>query len=162
MKSSLTYQTYTVNVVPLASNTNINLQTYNLQVSSAPTPLVGSMDSSATISVGHNDVSSPSVILTNTATSIGSAFFYQGNWNLLGMTFLPTSLIIDNSVNSNRCIGYTYTQIKRFWGVFCPFSLGSLSTTSTLSLIGLNYPNQAGVLIPSNTYAGWSDNTGLM
>lgn len=79
------------------------------------------------------------------------------------MTFLPSSQLVDNSINANRCLGYAYTcATANYTGFLCPFSMGSVSQTSMITMVGLNYPNQAGVLIPPNTYAGWSDNTGLM
>jgi hypothetical protein len=85
VKGQVFYRDYTATLPAptLVPNPIITLQKYNLQISTAPIPVVGSSNAPAIISIGHNDPTTPNVQLLSIVDRTTQFGNLEGSWFLL-------------------------------------------------------------------------------
>ena len=135
---------------------------YKLSFSTNPGVGKTANPTEALIKCGHNDANPSSPLVNfNSAPNYGAGFTYISDYNMIGSGFFASGTLINTQITSQRCMpfSYTYSTTKKY-GFFCPFSLNSISTSSSLSALNFLFPYQNGQRIMDNTYALWSDKTG--
>jgi len=135
---------------------------YKLSFSTNPGVGKTSNPIKAVIKCGHNDANPSSPLVNfNSDPNYGAGFTYISDYNMIGSGFFASGTLINTQITSKCCIpfSYTYSTTKKY-GFFCPFSLNSISTASSLSALNFLFPYQNGQRIIDNTYALWSDKTG--